>query len=41
VRLLLRSLMLDHGFKGIDEEWWHYTLVDEPFPETYFDFPVR
>ena len=23
------------------EEWWHYTLADEPYPETYFDFPVR
>ena len=40
-RLLLRSLMLAHGFKGLDEEWWHFTLVDEPFPETYFDFPMR
>lgn len=40
-RLLLRSLMLKHGFKPLKEEWWHFTLENEPFPETYFDFPVR
>ena len=31
----------DHGFKPIAEEWWHFTLADEPYPDTYFDFPVR
>lgn len=40
-RMILRRAMLSHGFKGIDSEWWHFTLVNEPFPETYFTFPVR
>jgi len=40
-RLLLRALMIAHGFRPYDQEWWHFTLADEPFPETYFDFPVR
>lgn len=40
-RLILRQAMLRHGFGGIDSEWWHFTLVDEPYPDTYFDFPVR
>ena len=40
-RLLLRSLMLQNGFKPYKQEWWHFTLGDEPYPETYFDFPVR
>ena len=31
---------LAHGFKPIAEEWWHFTLVNEPYPDTYFDFPV-
>ncbi|MGU3575453.1 M15 family metallopeptidase [Brucellaceae bacterium C25G] len=39
-RTMLADLMAKHGFKLYDEEWWHYTLVDEPFPDTYFDFPV-
>lgn len=39
-RMLLRELMLKHGFKPLEEEWWHFTLKDEPFPDTYFDFPV-
>jgi len=40
-RLLLLSLMTRHGFKNYDLEWWHYTLAGEPYPDTYFDFPVR
>ncbi len=40
-RLLLRSIMLRHGFRPLPEEWWHFTLVNEPYPTTYFDFPVR
>ena len=40
-RMLLREAMLKHGFKPLSTEWWHFTLVDEPYPDTYFDFPVR
>ncbi|MBO4489311.1 MAG: LD-carboxypeptidase [Bacteroidales bacterium] len=40
-RMILRAAMLRHGFKPIDEEWWHFTLKDEPYPETYFEFPVK
>ena len=40
-RMTLRKAMLKHGFKPIDSEWWHFTLKDEPFPDTYFTFPVR
>ena len=29
-----------HGFKPYDCEWWHFTLADEPFPDTYFTFPI-
>ena len=39
-RMLLRRAMLRGGFEPIDCEWWHFTLVDEPYPDTYFDFPV-
>ena len=40
-RMILRRAMLAHGFKPLDTEWWHFTLKDEPFPDTYFTFPVR
>ena len=40
-RMILRRAMLAHGFKPLDTEWWHFTLKDEPFPATYFTFPVR
>ena len=40
-RMILRNAMLRHGFKPIDTEWWHFTLKDEPFPDTYFTFPVK
>lgn len=40
-RMVLRSAMLRHGFKPISSEWWHFTLKDEPFPDTYFNFPVQ
>ena len=40
-RLALKSLMEKHGFVNYDQEWWHYTLKDEPYPDTYFDFPVE
>jgi D-alanyl-D-alanine dipeptidase len=39
-RMLLRDLMVRNGFEPIDCEWWHFTLKDEPFPDTYFEFPV-
>ena len=40
-RLLLHDTMLAHGFISIDQEWWHFTLKNEPFPDTYFTFPVN
>ena len=40
-RLLLKSLMEKHGFRNYDKEWWHYTLKNEPYPNTYFDFPIE
>jgi zinc D-Ala-D-Ala dipeptidase len=39
-RLALRSIMEAGGFRPYDCEWWHYTLKDEPYPDTYFDFPI-
>jgi D-alanyl-D-alanine dipeptidase len=39
-RLKLRRAMLAEGFKGLDTEWWHFTLKAEPYPDTFFDFPV-
>lgn len=40
-RLLLQSIMIKHDFKPYPQEWWHFTLKNEPFPETYFNFPVQ
>lgn len=40
-RRYLRRIMEKHGFQGLAEEWWHFSLKNEPFPDTYFDFPVR
>jgi D-alanyl-D-alanine dipeptidase len=39
-RLLLHALMTSAGFKGYKKEWWHFTLTNEPYPNTYFEFPV-
>ena len=39
-RQVLRSIMENCGFSSYDCEWWHYTLTDEPYPDTYFDFPI-
>lgn len=39
-RMTLREAMLRHGFLPFDYEWWHFTLADEPYPDTYFEFPV-
>jgi len=40
-RMLLQKIMVRNGFKQLKEEWWHFTLIDEPFPGTYFNFPVE
>ncbi len=37
----LCSIMEHSGFTRYDCEWWHYALADEPYPDTYFDFPIR
>ena len=37
-RQLLQKIMAAHGFVGVKEEWWHFTLKNEPFPDTAFDF---
>ena len=39
-RMMLQKAMTASGFAPLDCEWWHFTLEDEPFPDTYFDFPV-
>lgn len=39
-RMILQKAMTAHGFKPYDCEWWHFTLVNEPFPGTYFTFPI-
>ena len=39
-RMLLREAMIRHGFRPLVEEWWHFTLDTEPYPDTYFTFPV-
>ena len=40
-RMVLQALMVQAGFKPYPEEWWHFTLGNEPYPSTYFDFPVN
>jgi D-alanyl-D-alanine dipeptidase len=40
-RALLAAAMRRRGFRPYAKEWWHFTLAREPFPATYFDFPVR
>ena len=39
-RMALQQVMVRNGFTPIDCEWWHFTLAEEPFPDTYFEFPV-
>ena len=39
-RMLLQRAMVRSGFKPLDCEWWHFTLDREPYPDTYFEFPV-
>lgn len=40
-RVFLKELMEKFGLKNYPLEWWHFALEDEPFPDTYFDFPVK
>lgn len=40
-RKILHDAMIKAGFNGIDSEWWHFTLKNEPYPDTYFDFDVE
>ncbi|MBR3383276.1 MAG: M15 family metallopeptidase [Clostridia bacterium] len=39
-RMLLQRAMVNNGFAPLDCEWWHFTLENEPYPDTYFEFPV-
>ena len=39
-RMILRRAMMANGFKPMAEEWWHFSLENEPYPNTYFDFPI-
>ena len=39
-RMFLQAAMIRSGFEPIDCEWWHFRLKDEPYPDTYFEFPV-
>ncbi len=39
-RMLLQRVMVRNGFRPLDCEWWHFVLANEPYPDTYFDFPV-
>jgi D-alanyl-D-alanine dipeptidase len=40
-RMLLKAAMQRRGFRAYPKEWWHFTLRNEPFPDTYFDIPVQ
>ena len=40
-RMILRKAMMRRGFKPIAEEWWHFTLANEPYPDTYFTHSVK
>ncbi len=40
-RHMLKLIMEKHGFKNYDNEWWHFNIIDEPFPNTYFNFPIE
>jgi len=40
-RMYLREIMLLNGFVPYENEWWHFTLAHEPYPKTYFNFPVE
>ncbi|MBP5352831.1 MAG: M15 family metallopeptidase [Alphaproteobacteria bacterium] len=40
-RKILHDAMINAGFEAIDSEWWHFTLKDEPYKDTYFNFDVE
>lgn len=40
-RNLLKSVLIGSGFKSYSKEWWHYSLLDEPYPNTYFNFDIK
>ena len=40
-RQLLQRIMKKHNFRNYPQEWWHFTLRNEPFPNTYFNFPIE
>ncbi|MEO8932839.1 MAG: M15 family metallopeptidase [Xanthomarina sp.] len=40
-RQFFQEVMSKHGFRNYPKEWWHFTLRNEPFPKTYFDFPIK
>jgi D-alanyl-D-alanine dipeptidase len=40
-RMLLRNLMMHYGFVPYSKEWWHFTLSNEPYPHTYFNFEIQ
>lgn len=40
-RLRLLEVMEENGFRNFPKEWWHFTLKNEPYPDTYFDFVVE
>jgi D-alanyl-D-alanine dipeptidase len=41
MRMMFKDIMEQAGFVNYPKEWWHYTLKNEPYPETYFNFDVR
>lgn len=40
-RMILRETMISAGFRPLEEEWWHFTLEAEPYPDQYFEFPIQ
>lgn len=40
-RARLKAIMVQCGFAPYENEWWHYRLKNEPYPDTYFDFPIE
>jgi len=39
--MLLQRVMTQNGFVPFQQEWWHFTLQGEPYPDKYFDFPIE